>query len=116
MIAQQLTLDNVLTGQFALSCCDCISAFVPDEIVYDENAPYLQQVSDEVVSSREFEYVTARLTHIPLSDRGRRYAWRFLGTAVGVSLPLEFEVFRKKARLMGHWARKCGVQFEVLTS
>ncbi len=115
VIAQQLTLDNAMAGQFALSCCDCVSAFVADEIVCDANAGYLQQLSEAVMASPEYELVTVRLMSIPSNDIGRRFSWQFLGVSVGIATPSEIEVHRKKARLMMHWAGKCDVQLEVET-
>jgi len=113
VIAQQLTLDAAMAGQFALSCCDCVSAFVPDEVVYDANAGYLYELSEAVTRSPEFEWITVRLISIPPNDRGRQFAWQFLGMAVGFATPSEIQVHRKKARLMMHWAPKCGVRLEV---
>ncbi len=113
VIAQQMTLDDAMAGQFALSCCDCISAFVRDEVVYDANAGYLHELAEEVTHSPEFEPVTVRLISIPPTDHGRRFSWQFLGVAVGIATPSEVQVHRKKARLMMHWATRCGVHLEV---
>ena len=33
IVARQLTLDNAIAGQLALACCDCVSAFIRDELV-----------------------------------------------------------------------------------
>ena len=113
VIAQQMSLDDALAGQFALSCCDCVSAFVPDDVVYDANAPYVQELSEAVMQSPEFQPITVRIVSIPPTDNGRRFSWQFLGVAVGVATPSEIQVHRKKARLMVHWATKCGVHLDV---
>ncbi len=113
MIAQQLTLDEAMGGQFALACCDCVSAFFPDEVVYDANAGYLHELSEAVIRSAEFEPVTVRLVAILPSEKGRQFSWQFLGVAVGIATPSEIQVHRKKARLMMHWAPKCDVRLEV---
>ena len=113
VVAQQLTLDDAMAGQFALSCCDCVSAFVADEVVCSSNAEYLHELSDAVMQSPEFEPVTVRLISIPPNEMGRRFAWQFLGVAVGIARPCEIQVHWKKARLMMHWARACNVHLEV---
>src|SRR6476661_2568606 len=33
IVARQLTLDDAIAGQLALACCDCVSAFIRDELV-----------------------------------------------------------------------------------
>ena len=106
VIAQQLMLDDAMAGQFALSCCDCVSAFVADEVVCDANAGYVHELSDTIIHSPEFEPIAVRLISIPPSDLGRRFSWQFLGVAVGIATPSEIQVHRKKARLMTHWATK----------
>lgn len=112
VIAQQLTLDEAVWGQFQLSCCDCAAAFVTDEIVFDDNASYLARVTESILRCPEFELVPIRITFIPQSERGRQFAWQFLGLAVGISLPLKATIYRKKARLMRHWAEHCGVEVQ----
>ena len=114
VIAQQMTLDDAIAGQFALSCCDCVSAFVPDAVVYDGNAAYLRELAEAVMHSPEFEPITVSLLHIPPTDQGQRFSWQFLGVAVGIATPWETRVHRKKARLMAHWAKKCDVDLELL--
>jgi hypothetical protein len=115
VIAQQLTLDEAMAGQFTLSCCDCVSAFVPDEVVYDANAGYLHELSEAVMHSPEFEPIAVRLISIPPTDQGRQFSWQFLGVAIGIAAPSEIQVHRKKARLMMHWASRCDVHLEVET-
>ncbi len=112
VIAQQMKFDDAWSGQLALSCCDCISAFLPDEIVADEDVAYLQHLSDKVMSSPEFERVPVRVMSIPATDLGRRYSRQFLGVAAGLHLPLDTQIHRKKARLMQHWADQCGVRLD----
>ena len=99
--------------RYSVRCCDCVSAFITDEVVYDANARYLQQLSEEIMRSPEFEPISVGLFFIPLSDLGRRFSWQFLGVAVGIATPSEIQVHRKKARLMTHWAAKCDVDLEV---
>ena len=102
-----------MAGQFALSCCDCISAFIPDDVVYDANVGYLHELSEAVMHSPEFEPITVRLISIAPSDKGRQFSWQFLGVAVGMATPADILVHRKKARLMMHWAPKCDVRLGV---
>lgn len=113
VIAQQLTLDDAMAGQFALSCCDCISAFVADEVVCDANADYLRELTNAVTDSPEFEPITVKLVFVPPTTLGRKFCWQFLGVAVGIATPSEIQVHRKKARLMLHWAARCDVDMKV---
>ena len=112
VVVRQLTLDDALLGQFDLSCSDSISAFVADEVVCDENASYLETLSREIAASDEYRLVAVRIVSVPHDEPGRDFCWQFLGYAVGMPVPLEMEVFCKKARLMDYWSRKCGVKFE----
>ncbi len=113
VIAQQLGLDEALAGQFALSCCDCVSAFVDDNIICEKDAGLVERLSELIANDPEFSPVTIRLISIPQDELGRRFSWQFLGFAVGVATPTEITVYRKKARLMMHWATKCGVRLEL---
>lgn len=113
VIAQQLTLDEAMAGQFALCCCDCVSALVDDNLVRDDDPAIVEDLSEIVTSSAEFSPVTIRLISIPQTELGRRFSWQFLGSAVGVAMPAELTVHSKKAQLMIHWAVKCGVRLEM---
>lgn len=108
VVAQNLSLRQALAGQFALSCCDCISALLRDEIVVAGNLSYLDEVSREVAASREYGLVDIQLEFVPDSGLGREFCWQFFGYAKGLAFPVKASVFRKKARLMKHWAAKCG--------
>jgi hypothetical protein len=113
VVRQQLTLEEAMAGQFALCCCDCVSAFVDDNIVCDGYTSIVEELSAIVTNSAEFSPVTVRVDSIPHTEWGRRFSWQFLGFAVGVATPVEMTVHRKKARLMMHWAPQCGVQMET---
>lgn len=109
VIAQQLTVDQAMAGQFALCCCDCVSGFVDDNLVENDDATLADDLTSIVMNCEEFSLVSLRVNHIPPTELGRRFAWQFLGYAIGVSTPLELNVYYKKARLMLHWAPRCGV-------
>jgi hypothetical protein len=109
VIAQQLTIDEAMAGQFSLCCCDCISGFVDDNLVHNDDETLADDVTSIVVNCEEFSLVSLRVNHVPPTEAGRRFAWQFLGCAIGVSTPLDLTVYYKKARLMSHWAPRCGV-------
>jgi hypothetical protein len=114
VVAQEMTLDEAMVGQFALACCDCISAFVRDEVICNTDRDYLQQLNEQVAHSSEFEFVCTELLNIPHTEDVRRFCWQFLGMATAVSCPLKLRVFRKKARLMEYWAKRSGIEMNVL--
>lgn len=113
VIARQLCLDDALAGQFALACCDCVTAFVRDAVICDSDCDYLRQLYGQVMGSPEFASVLVELLSVPVTDDGRRFCWQFLGLATP-AVPATFRVFRKKARLMEHWAKKTGVVVRVV--
>ena len=113
VIARGLTVADALVGQLALACCDCITAFVADEHIRDDNTLFLQRLLLEVSASPEFESVPVRLDVIPDTEASKRFCWQFLGNALGCKLPATFEFYRKKVRLMKHWAGRVGVRMEV---
>ena len=55
-----------------------------------------------------------RLEYLPRNEQTRRFFWIVLGMAVGLDLPTEGVAYRKKARLMQHWARHLGGQAILL--
>lgn len=114
VVARGMTLDEALAGQFALACCDCVSAFVVDEVADQAEEEYLSKLYDAVKQSTEFESVNVEVRSVPNSELGRKFSWQFLGLAVAVPRPCEVRVYRKKARLMQHWAARCGVQISGL--
>lgn len=113
VVAQEMTLEEALAGQFALACCDCISAFVSDEVVCNCDPNYLQELNRQVMQSPEFKFINVTILHIPHTEESHRFCWQFLGLAAGVPAPTTRLVFRKKARLMEHWAKRSGVELKV---
>jgi hypothetical protein len=113
VVAQEMTLDEALAGQFALACCDCISAVVRDEVICGASRDYLNSLNKQVKESSEFEMVGVTITQIPHTEEGRRFCWQFLGLAAGMAVPAARQFFRKKARLMQHWAERCGIDFQI---
>jgi hypothetical protein len=113
VVGQEMTLEEAMAGQFALACCDCMSAFVRDDVIRDAGRAYLHQLNEQVKNSSEFESVNVMIVHVPNSEEGRRFCWQFLGLATGAAMPAARKIFRKKARLMEHWARRSGVDLQV---
>jgi hypothetical protein len=113
VVGQQMTLEDAPAGQFALACCDCVTAFVRDEIVDDSAIKAFRRIHSEVMKSPEFERIVVQTDFIPDSEQGRRFGWQFFGLATGLQFPTIRSVYRKKARLMEHWAKKAGVTLLV---
>lgn len=107
VVAQNLELDEATAGQLALVACDCITAFVRDEVVNVAAAETFWQLHKEILSSPEFEQVSVQIESIPESVDGRKFRERFFGATV-VRTPARVKVFRKKARLMELWATRIG--------
>jgi hypothetical protein len=105
-----LELNEATAGQLALVCCDCISAFVRDEVVDTSAKETFQRIQNEITASPEFQLVTAQIDDIPASEPGRRFCHQFFGLAAGITFPNKFNVYRKKARLMELWAKRIGVK------
>lgn len=108
VVGQGMELEDVLAGQFALACCDCVTAFVRDEIVDESASMTFQNLYNEILGSPEFQHVSVSIEHIPNSHEGRRFCWQFFGLATGLAIPTTMNMFRKKARLMDRWAKKVG--------
>jgi hypothetical protein len=113
VIGQGMDLDDALAGQFALACCDCVGAFVADELVNQSALDLFRQLLSEVLSSPEFERVQVNVEHIPQTDVGRRFSWQFFGLATGLPAPATYVMYRKKERLMEHCAAKAGAAVRV---
>jgi hypothetical protein len=107
VVAQNLELDEAIAGQLALVACDCISAFVRDEVVNAAATETLRQLHKEILSSPEFEQVSVQIESIPESADGRQFRERFFGATI-VRTPSKVKVFRKKARLIELWAKRIG--------
>jgi hypothetical protein len=106
IIARQLNLDDAIAGQLALVCCDCVSAFVRDELVEERTREVFRELYCEVMNSREFQLVDVRVNHFPQTDLGRRFCWQFFGLASGIACPATFRMYRKKARLLTLWSKE----------
>ena len=113
VVCQRMTLDDAMVGQFALVCCDCVSAFITDDLVDAENKPFFEQLLREVSTSTEFDLVTTKVMYIPDSKAAKRFCWQFFGQAEGVKAPAEYEFHRKKVRLMKLAADQCGVRMQT---
>jgi hypothetical protein len=113
VVGQQMNLEEALAGQFALACCDCVAAFVRDDIVDESAIKAFRQIHSEVLSSPEFEQVAMRIEFIPNTEQGHRFCWQFFGLASGLQIPVTINMYRKKARLMEHWAKRIGASYSV---
>ncbi|REJ70660.1 MAG: hypothetical protein DWQ31_00295 [Planctomycetota bacterium] len=114
IVARHLSLDEALEAQFDLASCDCVTAFVADEVVESADVEYLSRLCEAVLTSPEFAPVELKVLEIPDTAAGRRFGWQFLGMAMALASPTTVRVLRKKARLMSYWAAKCGVRVEGL--
>jgi hypothetical protein len=106
IIARQLTLDDAIAGQLALACCDCVSAFIRDELVEDHATEVFRQLYRDVMTSREFQLMDVCVNHFPQTDVARQICWQFFGLASGIECPATFRMYRKKARMLTLWARE----------
>ncbi len=119
VVRSGLVVEEALAGQFELICCDCISVFVRDEIAAEGASEYLRQLYSQLRLSPEFEPVFLAIQFVPDSDLGRRFCDQFLSTAAGKSVRfgcdflMRDRVFRKKARMMAHWATEIGVRLAI---
>jgi hypothetical protein len=112
-VARSLSLADVMLGQFELVCCDSVSVFLRDEIVFPGDRQYLSELYQQVRSSSEFESVTVTLASLPNSVSGRSFLDQFLGPVDVTSAMLaghlhRERMMRKKARILAHWAEKIG--------
>jgi len=118
--ATGLTVEEALFGQFELACCDSAAVFVRDEVVTENDHPYLSDLYVELASSEEFQPREIEVHSVPHDERGTRYLRQFLGTderfLERVVLPLRRTVMEKKARLMWHWGKKIGADVRMVGS
>jgi len=119
VVRSGLTLDQAIVGQFELVCCDCVSVFLRDEIAAEGTAEYLRSLYSRLRASPEFQPVFLAITLVPDTDAGRRFCDQFLSSALekrvryGSEGIVRDRVFRKKARIMAHWASEMGVRLAV---
>lgn len=114
VVCRGLTLDDALAAQAAFACCDSITAFVRDELA-DQMMPVDYAILlSEIEFSPEFQPLRLRIETMPQTQPSQRFNWVFFGMAVGLELPVEVVAYRKKARLMQHWAQHIGGRISVL--
>ena len=114
VVCQGLTLDDAMIAQAAFACCDSVAVFVRDELTEQMSYEAFLELQSEVEQSAEYQPVRVRLESMPRNEQTRRFFWIFLGLAVGLDLPTEVVAYRKKARLMQHWASHLGGQATLL--
>jgi hypothetical protein len=121
VVLSGLTLDEAVLGQFELICCDCVSVFLRDEIVAQDDSHYLSPLYSQLRSSPEFQPIYIGVSFIPDTDSGRRFCDQFLPPQgakrirYGAEIAIRECVARKKGRIMAHWAREIGVRLTIET-
>jgi len=114
VVCQGLSLEDALTAQAAFACCDSVAVFVRDELAEQMPPADFVELQSEIELSEEFQLSRVRLEYMPRNEQTHRFYWIFLGMAVGLELPVEIVAYRKKARLMQHWALYLGGQLTLL--
>lgn len=114
VLARRMSFVDALAGQFALACCDCVSAILPDETIDRADRGFLRELYAQVMKSADYEFVHVQTYDVPPTDEGRRFCWQFFGLAVGLPGCMTSRVFQIKADLMEHWADKSGVSLRIL--
>lgn len=112
VVAEDLSIEDALLGQFEFVCCDAVSVFLSAEVAKEADLAYLADLYGRLLASPEFEPVEVTVVEVPRSPEGRRFVDQFLGFDFeGESFPtfpVSMVAPRKKARIMKHWARKTG--------
>lgn len=112
VIESSVSYEDASLGQFELVCADSVAVILRDDVAFDGDLDYLDNLFRSLCRSEEFQRVTVTLSGIPSDDRGRNFCDQFLG-AVDVLPPLTFPTMRKKARIMQHWGGKIGAVVEL---
>jgi hypothetical protein len=111
-VKQAITYLDAQIAQFELICCDAISVILPDRVVQGAAPEYLKDLYAKLLKIDEFEPVLVHIDFIRANPSGEEFCDRFLGGQR--LLPAIFEVMRKKARIMQHWAEKLGGRVTLL--
>jgi hypothetical protein len=114
VVCQGLSLEDAMTAQAAFACCDSVAVFVRDELAEQMTSEDFVELQSEIEFSGEFQPLRVRIEYLPRNEQVHRFYWIFLGLAVGLELPVEIMAYRKKARLMQHWAHYLGGQVTLL--
>lgn len=112
VLFRSLDLADAMFAQFELASCDLMSLFLSDDVLTHAEPQYMADLANAVTGSPEFQKISIRVFSIPDSDAGARFADQFLGVPL-TEVPLQQSVFRKKARIMVHWAKKIGAVVEA---
>ena len=118
-VARGLSHYDALLGQFELVCCDSVSVFLRDGVVWSAKGDYLARLYPQFELSPEFEDVSINVHSIPHSERGERIVRQFFGGMVADSDQVHTDysfhgkMMRKKARIMAYWAKKLGAQVTI---
>jgi hypothetical protein len=114
VVCQGLSLEDAMTAQAAFACCDSVAVFVRDELAEQMTPMDFVELQSEIEQSEEYQPLRVRIEYMPRNEQVHRFYWIFLGLAVGLELPTDLVAYRKKARLMQHWARYLGGRVSVL--
>ena len=77
------------------------------------------RLPNQLRKSPELQPVFLTITFVPDTDAGKRFCDQFLSNAEGMkirygsAIAMRNRVFRKKARMMAHWAVEIGVRLAV---
>jgi hypothetical protein len=113
VLVQHMSFVDALAGQFALACCDCAAAILPDEVLDRADRAFFRELYVQVINSDDYQRIQVEVSDVPPTDEGRRFCWQFLGLATGLALPSRQKVFRIKAELMAHWAKRSGISIRI---
>jgi len=119
VIRAGLSLDEVIVGQFELISCDAISVFLRDDVAAQASAQYLSDLFARLRASPEFQLVPVEICFLPDCEAAGRFVYQFVSPVLAKTLRynclIQWKdvVFRKKARMMAHWAGQIGIQMAV---
>jgi hypothetical protein len=121
-VARGLSLYDALLGQFELVCCDSVSVFLRDGVVWSAAGDYLARLYPQFELSPEFETVSVNVGSIPRTEQGERIVRQFFGgmeddsDRVHTGFSFHGNMMRKKARIMAYWAKKLGAEVTIADS
>jgi hypothetical protein len=115
VVESSLSYESASLGQFELVCADSVAVILRNDVAFDGELDYLDNLFRSLCRSEEFQRVTVTLSGIPSDERGRNFCDQFLN-AVDVLPPLTFPAMRKKARIMQHWGGKIGAIVELASN
>lgn len=113
VLKQGLSVEDALLAQFELVCGDIVSAFISDSVVSHAEPSYLAELYRSLVVGEEFDKLNVCIHSIPETESGVTFVHEFIGP-FAPDLPHTMIAMRKKARIMQYWAKKIGLELEVV--